>query len=155
MIQQNLIEFTEEYMNKGYLTLIYEKYPNGKTVQRYTYPSEKEEKELRKNGISVETKIRHLELDEELALKQIDSMKTELVNIYRFKQSNGRDRFDLAPDKVGKLNDDKAYVAALLGFQLSNMRRENIINKKRTTNFDISQMVGISKRATNWNRHSG
>lgn len=131
MMQQNLIEFTEEYMNKGYLNLIYEKHPDGKLVQRYTYPSEKEEKELRKRNITIETKIRHLELDEEVALKQIDSMKNELVNIYRYKQSNGKDRFDLATDKAGKLNDDKAYCCALLGWQLSNMRRENIINKKR------------------------
>lgn len=150
MMQQNLIEFTEEYMNKGYLTLLYEKYPNGELKQRYTYPSEKEEKELRKKGVIIETKVRYLEVDEEVALKQIDSMKTELVNIYRFKQSNGRDRFDLAPDKVGKLNDDKAYVAALLGFQLSNMRRENIINKKRTNNFDITKMVGVSKHPKKW-----
>lgn len=131
MMQQNLIEFTEEYMNKGYLTLIYEKHPSGEMVQRYTYPSEKEEKELRKKNITIETKIRHLELDEEVALKQIDSMKNELVNIYRYKQSNGKDRFDLATDKAGKLNDDKAYCCALLGWQLSNMRRENIVNKKR------------------------
>ena len=77
-------------------------------------------------------------------------MKNELVNIYRFKQSNGRDRFDLAPDKVGKLNDDKAYVAALLGFQLSNMRRENIVNRKRSQNYDITKMVGVSKRPQKW-----
>ena len=132
MIQQNLIEFTEEYMHKGYLNLIYENHPDGRMIQRYTFPSEKEEKELKKKGISIETKIRHLEREEELSLKLIDSMKTELVNIYRFNQSNGRDRFDLAPDKAGKLNDDKAYVCALMGWQLSNMRRENIINKKRS-----------------------
>lgn len=131
MMQQNVIEFTEEYMNKGYLNLIYEKHPDEKMIQRYTYPSEKEEKELRKKNITIETKIRHLELDEEIALKQIDSLKTELVNIYRYKQSTGKDRFDLASDKVGKLNDDKAYCAALLGWQISNMRRENIINRKR------------------------
>lgn len=155
MIQQNLIEFTEEYMNKGYLNLIYEKHPDDKFIQRYTYPSEKEEKELRKKNITIETKIRHLELDEEVALKQIDSMKNELVNIYRYKQSNGKDRFDLATDKAGKLYDDKAYCCALLGWQISNMRRENIVNKKRNGSFDPSQMVGISKRATSWNKHSG
>ena len=66
-------------------------------------------------------------------------MKTELVNIYRFNQSNGRDRFDLAPDKAGKLNDDKAYVCALMGWQLSNMRRENITNRKR--NKDIAKTI--------------
>ena len=143
MIQQNLIEFTEEYMNKGYLNLIYEKYPDGKMVQRYTYPSEKEEKELRKKGIVIENKIHQLDLDEEVALKQIDLMKNELVNIYRFKQSTGKDRFDLAPDKVGKLNDDKAYCAALLGFALSNMRRENITGKKKKSASNLADILPI------------
>ncbi len=140
MIQQNLIEFTEEYMHKGYLTLLYEKHPDGSFIQRYTYPSEKEEKELRKKGITIETKIRHLELEEEVSLKQIDSLKNELVNIYRYKQSNGKDRFDLATDKAGKLNDDKAYCCALLGWQISNMRRENIVNKKRN-NLDSAELI--------------
>lgn len=133
MMEQNLIEFTEEYMNKGYLNLIYEKHPDGQTIQRFTFPSEQEEKELKKKNIIIETKIKHLTLEEEVALKQIDSLKTELVNIYRFKQSTGKDRFDLAPDKAGKLHDDKAYCAALLGFQLSNMRREHIVNKKKSS----------------------
>ena len=140
MMQQNLIEFTEEYMHKGYLNLIYEKDSNGRMTQRYTYPSEKEEKELKKKGITVETKIRYLETDEEISLKMIDAMKNELVNIYRFNQSNGRDRFDLAPDKAGKLNDDKAYVCALMGWQISNMRRENITNRKKN-NINSQELV--------------
>ena len=151
MMQQNLIEFTEEYMNKGYLTLLYEKYPNGEMKQRYTYPSEKEEKELKKKGITIENKIRYLERDEELSLKLIDSMKTELVNIYRFNQSNGRDRFDLAPDKAGKLNDDKAYVCALMGWQLSNMRRENITNRKLSYSDATSFINKLTIRKAKYN----
>lgn len=143
MIQQNLIEFTEEYMNKGYLNLIYEKNPDGKMVQRYTYPSEKEEKELRKKGIIVENKIKQLDFDEEIALKQIDLMKNELVNIYRFKQSTGKDRFDLAPDKIGKLNDDKAYCCALLGYELSCMRRTNITGKKKKSTSNLADILPI------------
>lgn len=143
MIQQNLIEFTEEYMNKGYLNLIYEKNPDGKMVQRYTYPSEKEEKELRKKGITVENKIKQLDFDEEIALKQIDLMKNELVNIYRFKQSTGKDRFDLAPDKIGKLNDDKAYCCALLGYELSCMRRTNITGKKKKSASNLADILPI------------
>ena len=50
----------------------------------------------------------HLSPDEEVALKQIDAAKTELVNIYRFKQSSGKDRFDLAPEKSNRLHDDRA-----------------------------------------------
>ena len=133
MIEQNLIEFTEEYMNKGYLNLIYEKHANGSMVQRFSYPSEKEDKEFRKKGITIETQIRHLETGEEVALKQIDALKTELVNIYRYKQSTGKDRFDLATDKANKMHDDRAYCCALLGWQLSNMRRDNIVNRKRSS----------------------
>ena len=50
-------------------------------------------------------------------------MKTELVNIYRFKQASGNDRFDLVPDKAGKLNDDRAYVCAMAAYLLQQLRR--------------------------------
>ena len=115
MMDSNLIEFTEEYNDKGYITLIFEK--NTKTgvlKQRFTYPSEGEEKKLRKQGIIIVTDMRMLDKDEELALKQIDLAKTELVNMYRFKQSSGKDRFNLAPDKANKLHDDRALKVSAL-----------------------------------------
>ena len=80
----------------------------GEKTPRYTEPSEKEIKDLSKKGIEFVREQHHLDYDEEIALKQIDAMKTELVNIYRFKQASGNDRFDLAPDKSSKLNDDRA-----------------------------------------------
>ena len=46
-----------------------------------------------------------------IALKQIDHAKTELVNIYRFKQASGKDRFDLDPQKANKMHDDRALIA--------------------------------------------
>ena len=142
MIEANAIIFPEEYLNKGRIELIYE--TDGKKIlrQRYTYPSEEEEKALRKKGISVETKVHNLERDEELALKQIDAAKTELVNIYRFKQSSGKDRFDLAPEKANRLHDDRAYVLALLSYQLSLLRRSNIINRQKPKQ-DLSKLFKI------------
>lgn len=131
MMEQNLIEFTEEYMNKGYVNLIYEIDSTGKRTQRYNYPSEKEEKKLKKEGIVVDSVPVPLDTEQEVALKQIDMMKNEIVNIYRYKQSTGKDRFDLAQDKAGKMYDDKAYCLALLGYQLAQMRREHIVNKQR------------------------
>ena len=103
----------------------------GYKKQRKNYPSEEEEKELRKKGISITTEIYHLTKEEEVSLKQMDAAKTELVNIYRFKQASGKDRFDLAPEKTDKLHDDRAYVVALLAWQLVQLRRANIVNKKR------------------------
>ena len=131
MIDSNLIDFPEEYMSKGYIELVYEIDKKGHKKLRRGYPSEEEEKQLKKKEITVQTETFYLTSDEEVALKQIDAAKTELVNIYRFKQSSGRDRFDLAPEKANILHDDRAYVLALLGWQLAQLRRENIVHRKR------------------------
>lgn len=85
-----------------------------------------------------------LDSDEEIALKQIDMMKNEILNIYRFKQSNGRDRFDLAPAKANSMHDDKAYVLGLLSYQLMLLRRDHIINKKRDIG-DIDKFFDIRR----------
>ena len=76
--------------------------------------------------------------------KQIDAMKTELVNIYRFKQSTGKDRFDLAPEKANKLHDDRAYVLALLSWQLMLLRRDPIVNKKKDIG-DLNQFFEFKR----------
>lgn len=111
--------------------MIYEVDSKGQRTQRFTYPSEEEEKELRHRGVTVECHPVKLDVEEEIALKQIDLMKNEILNIYRFKQSNGRDRFDLAPSKANQMHDDKAYVLGLLSYQLTLLRRDHIINKKK------------------------
>lgn len=111
MVDMNLIEWPNEYDNRGYIMLMYDlDTKTGVKTPRYSEPTEKEVKELGKKGIEVIREKYDLDEDEELALKQIDAMKTELVNIYRFKQSSGNDRFDLAPDKAHKLHDDRALI---------------------------------------------
>ena len=82
-------------------------------------------------------------------MKQIDAMKTELVNIYRFKQASGADRFDLAPDKAVKLNDDRAYVAAMAGWVLQQLRRENLVTRKKSNpNAILSRLIVSSGKHT-------
>ena len=68
-------------------------------------------------------------------------MKTELVNIYRFKQSSGGDRFDLPPGS--KLNDDRAYVCAMAAYLLQSLRRDHLINKKRTSSANMLDQFKI------------
>lgn len=131
MLDSGLIGFPEEYTGKGFIELIYEVDSKGIKTPRRSYPSEEEEKKLTKKGINIITETHYLTLDEELALKQINAAKTELVNIYRFKQSSGKDRFDLATEKANKMHDDRAYCIALLGWQLAQLRRSNLVNKKR------------------------
>ena len=51
-------------------------------------------------------------------------------------QSSGADRFDLASDKKNKLNDDRAYVAAMAAWVLQQLRRENLVKRKPIENID-------------------
>ena len=131
MTNMNLIEWPSEYDNRGYIVLMYNlNTKTGEKTLRYEEPTEKEVKELAKQGIEIVREQYHLDADEEIALKQIDAMKTELVNIYKFKQSNGNVRYDLATDKVGKLNDDRAYVMAMAAWVLQRLRRESLVTRK-------------------------
>ncbi len=137
MTNMNLIEWPSEYDNRGYITLMYNyNTKTGEKILRYTEPTEKEVKELSKQGIEIVREQYHLDSDEEIALKQIDATKTELVNIYKFKQANGGIRYDLAPDKIGKLNDDRSYVAAMGAWVLQQLRRESLIKRKPVENID-------------------
>lgn len=137
MMNLNLVEFPAEYDNRGYITLMYElNTKTGEKTPRYQEPTEKECKELSKNGIEIIRERYDLDRDEEIALKQIDALKTELVNIYRFKQSNGGDRFDLAPSVANKLNDDRSYVFVMACHFLQYLRREPLITRKPIGDFN-------------------
>lgn len=131
MIDQGLIEFTEEYLDKGYINLIYEVSPSGVKTQRFSYPTEEEEERLKKKGIDVVLSPIMLTPEEEVALKQIDLAKGELRNMYRYKQNGDKDRFDLAPDKANISHDDRSYCLAMLGYTLSQLRREHITKRKK------------------------
>jgi hypothetical protein len=108
MLSMDLISFTETYDNKGYLTF-----------------------NETKDNDEVNSKIYSLSFEEEMALRQIDLAKEELVNIYRFESTNGNCRYDLAPDKANKMNDDRAYTIAMLAWYLQELRRKNITQKKK------------------------
>lgn len=104
MMSLDLITFTETYDNKGFLTLVDE------------------------DG---ESKQYKLSSDEEIALINVDIAKEELVSIYAFKSTNGSVRYDLPPDKLNKIGDDRAYTIAMLAWYLRNLRRESITKKKK------------------------
>ena len=147
MMDQNLIEFPNEYDNRGYLMLMYDvNTKTGEKTPRYAEPSEKEVKDLAKQGIEIVQEKYHLSAEEEISLKQIDAMKTELVNIYRFKQSNGGDRFDLAPESAKKMNDDRSYVCAMGAFLLQQLRREHLVTRKRPSAASIIDQLPVTPR---------
>ena len=142
MTNMDLISFTADYDNKGYLT-IFE--TDEKELQK---EKKKIETELKNQGISdeelpvkiqeklkdascVKTKMVRLDPYQEIALSNIDALKEEMVNIVRKKRDSGKDSFDLIPEKQMKLHDDRFYCACMAAYCLSEKRRESIINKKR------------------------
>ena len=146
MINLNLVEWPAEYDNRGYITLTYElNTKTGQKTLRDKDPSEKEYKELSKKGIEIIRERHDLSRDEEIALKQIDAMKTELVNIYRFKQASGNDRFDLAPAVSNKLNDDRAYVFVMACHFLQQLRREHLVTRKKPDSSDIINKLQVTR----------
>lgn len=131
MIAQKVVEFPEDYNSNGHIDLIYEIDKDGNKKQRYTFPSEDEEKKLKKNGASVDVVRVELNEEQEQSLTQINMLKTELVNIWRFTSTNGASRFDLSPDKANIMHDDRAYCFVLMMKFLSDLRRKPITSKKR------------------------
>lgn len=153
MMDLGLIEFPNEYDGKGFINLIYEIDKNGNRTLRDYFPSEDEEKILNKKEITVDTQIHKLTTYEEIALRQIDHAKTELVNIYRFKQASGKDRFDLDPQKANKMHDDRAYVIAMLAWELAQRRREHITKRKPKKTDYTQQFINIRPAKFNWKQY--
>lgn len=116
MLGLGLIEFTSEYNGKDFVFL-----QDGK-----------------------EEKTVMLSQDQKESYIQIDLMKEELVNMYRYTGSNGSHRYSLSPEKEGKLHDDRSYTCALLGWYLQQLRRDNIVNPEREKANDMDLLAAFA-----------
>ena len=140
MMRLDLIDFTAEYDNKGYLTMLdidEKEMAKAKKdlIAKYKDKSMSKgeldrlvEEELQERNLA-STKIYKLSPDEELGLVQIDSLKEEMVNMVRKKRESGKDGFELSTEKQNKLHDDRSYCFSMLCYGLSELRREHIKNK--------------------------
>lgn len=156
MMRLDLIDFTAEYDNKGYLTMLdidekeMEKAKKdliAKYKDKSMSKSELDrlvEEELQERNLA-STKIYKLSPDEELGLVQIDSLKEEMVNMVRKKRESGKDGFELSTEKQNKLHDDRSYCFSMLCYGLSELRREHIKNKKRPKKENIAAAMPIRK----------
>ena len=152
MMRLDLIDFTAEYDNKGYLTMLdidEKEMAKAKKdlIAKYKDKSMSKgeldrlvEEELQERNLA-STKIYKLSPDEELGLVQIDSLKEEMVNMVRKK----RDGFELSTEKQNKLHDDRSYCFSMLCYGLSELRREHIKNKKRPKKENIAAAMPIRK----------
>ena len=113
MLNQDLIMFTDDYDNKGYLMLYHD--------DEYEYKDEDDGET--KKAIGRNMYEHKLSFEEEVALVNIDLAKEELYNIYRYDMPNGGCRYDLLAEKAASMHDDRAYCLAMLGWYLQQIRR--------------------------------
>lgn len=154
MTNSDLINFTADYDNKGYLTLFQTDDEETAKVKKDIETRLRKEKvsdeefairlkeELKKSSV-VKTKMAKLDSYQEIALSNIDALKEELVNMRRIKRDSGKDSFELIPEKVGKLHDDRAYTYVMAAFHLHEKRMSNIRSRKKSTTTDIVSQFKI------------
>ena len=155
MLDIDVISFTSDYDNKGYLTVFEaDEKKLEKEKQRISDELKKKgvtgeefakelEEELSKTSC-VKTKVVKLDPFQEIALANIDAMKEEMVNMVRKKRDSGKDSFEITPEKANKLHDDRSYTMALCAWWLSEKRLENVRNKKRnigSTNDILAKLI--------------
>lgn len=106
LMSLDLIKFPKEYDNKGYIV-----------------------EEVKNENGEIELKERKLSLDEEVALINIDAMKTELLAIHKFKDANGNIVRYANPNQHD--HDDKFYSLLLLAHKLYEIRRKDLIKSDK------------------------
>lgn len=123
MMDQDVISFTENYDNKGYITVFdvdekvlekeKKKIEEKLKKQKLSEEEYKEqfEEEL-KNVSCMKTKMIKLDPYQEMALSNIDALKEEMVNMVRKKRESGKDSFELTPEKANKLHKQNCALAA-------------------------------------------
>ena len=78
----------------------------------------------------------------------IDALKEELVNMRRIKRESGKDSFELIPEKVGRLHDDRAYTYVMCSFYLHEVRMSKIRNRQRPDTDLLDQFFDFKKPKT-------
>jgi phage FluMu gp28-like protein len=151
LMNQDKISFTAPYDNKGYLTvfdvdqekLVVAKEEIIAKLKRQKLDENTFEEKLNEelNQVqSVNTKVIKLDWQDELALSNIDALKEELVNMVRKKRDSRKDSFELTPEKVNKMHDDRAYTACLASYALMCERRKLLTQNKKSKT-DVKSLV--------------
>lgn len=159
MLDIDVISFTSDYDNKGYLTVFEadeKKLEKEKKRLEEKFKSEgytgdnltkKLEEELAQASF-VHSKVVKLDPFQEISLANIDAMKEEMVNMVRKKRDSGKDSFELTPEKANKLHDDRSYCMALCAWFLSEKRLSNIRARKKPSAQEIINMLPVTKART-------
>jgi hypothetical protein len=110
MMELDLIKFSQSYDGRDYIT--YEEDIKGK-----------DEVKLVKKMLSVE---------EQVSLANIELLKRETTTIQKTTNPEGTSvSYKLPKDKEATMHDDRFYTLIMLAFYLKELRRKNIVNKKK------------------------
>lgn len=131
LLELDLIKFTQEYNEKGYVTLAEDTIIKDKD-------SGKEKNKERK------IKEYKLSLEESVAMVNIDIMKTETVSIHGSKSSNGSITYALPKELEGKMHDDRFYTLCLLAHRLYELRRDEQVNRYNEDEVDATDYFFIN-----------
>ena len=156
MTNSDLINFTADYDNKGYVTLFVTDDKETKAARQQIEEKLKKEnlsedvyairlKEEMKKSSVIKTQIVKLDPYQEIALANIDALKEELVNMRRIKRESGKDSFELIPEKVGRLHDDRAYTYVMCSFYLQEARMSKIRNRNRPDMSALEEFFDFKK----------
>jgi hypothetical protein len=156
MLDIDVISFTADYDNKGYLTVFEadekklekEKQRISEELKAKGVTGEEFAKELEEElsrASCVKTKVVKLDQFQEIALANIDALKEEMVNMVRKKRESGKDSFEIIPEKQNKLHDDRSYTMALCAWWLSEKRLANIRARKKPDSQDILDKLQVTR----------
>jgi hypothetical protein len=124
LIHLDLIEFPKEYNNKGYVSLSID--DNNNDIKQY-----------------------QLSFEEEIALINIDIMKSEITSIHSFKNNEGIiTKYGLPKEKERKMHDDRFYTVIMLAHVLYEIRRNEQMSKSRNPkkNININKLFTTFKK---------
>ena len=156
MLEIDVISFTTDYDNKGYLTVFEadekklekEKQRISEDLKAKGFTGEEFAKKLEEalsQASCVKTKVIKLDPFQEIALSNIDALKEEMVNMVRKKRESGKDSFEITPEKANKLHDDRSYTMALCAWWLSEKRLANIRARKKPDSSSIIDMLPVNR----------
>ena len=94
--------------------------------------------------------LKVLTQEELRALLEIDLMKEEVMSIQKTKSNAGNIIYKLPPNKERKMHDDRAYCMAMLGYYLSELRRDEMAKADTPTDTFgdyLSKLRGSSQPA--------
>jgi len=124
LLELDLIKFPKEYNGKGFINIAIDD---------------------DKHNVR-DIKTRHLSVDEQISLSNIDIMKTETTSIHRFTNAgNTNVEYRLPKDKERIMHDDRFFTLIMLAHVLYELRRSHITNKE-VKKQDISKLLNTFKQ---------